>query len=94
MDNIRTAGDVLKSCCTTATSARLVDKGVATYIDAKHEIAHNKVMVLDGATVITGSFNFTKQAETSNAENLVVIEGKPKREELRGAPRALEIVLR
>ena len=35
-------------------------------------------MILDGATVITGSFNFTKQAETGNAENLLVIEGKPK----------------
>ena len=30
-------------------------------------------MVIDGATVITGSFNFTKAAETSNAENLLVI---------------------
>jgi phosphatidylserine/phosphatidylglycerophosphate/cardiolipin synthase-like enzyme len=36
-------------------------------------IAHNKVMILDGQTVITGSFNFTKSAEESNAENLLVI---------------------
>jgi phosphatidylserine/phosphatidylglycerophosphate/cardiolipin synthase-like enzyme len=47
--------------------------GIPTYIDAKHAIAHNKIMVIDGATVITGSFNFTKAAETSNAENLLVI---------------------
>ena len=32
-------------------------------IDAKHAIAHNKIMVIDGQTVITGSFNFTKAAE-------------------------------
>ena len=44
-----------------------------TFIDAKHAIAHNKIMVIDGATVITGSFNFTKQAETENAENLLII---------------------
>ena len=47
--------------------------GIPTFIDAKHAIAHNKIMVIDGATVITGSFNFTKAAETSNAENLLVI---------------------
>lgn len=41
-------------------------------IDAAHAIAHNKVMVIDGETVIMGSFNFTKQAEEKNAENLLV----------------------
>ena len=30
-------------------------------------------MIIDGATVITGSFNFTKAAQDSNAENLVVL---------------------
>ncbi len=30
-------------------------------------------MVIDGQTVITGSFNFTKAAEEGNAENLLVI---------------------
>ncbi len=47
--------------------------GIPTYIDDKHAIAHNKVMVIDGLTVITGSFNFTKQAEERNGENLLVI---------------------
>ena len=47
--------------------------GIPTFIDAKHAIAHNKIMVIDGATVITGSFNFTKSAEENNAENLLVI---------------------
>ncbi len=51
----------------------LVHAGIATWIDAEHRIAHNKVMVIDGQTVITGSFNFTKSAETGNAENLLVI---------------------
>jgi phosphatidylserine/phosphatidylglycerophosphate/cardiolipin synthase-like enzyme len=47
--------------------------GIPVWIDTVHGIAHSKVMVLDGATVITGSFNFTKAAEGSNAENLLVI---------------------
>ena len=48
--------------------------GIPTFIDAKHAIAHNKVMVIDARVVITGSFNFTKAAEEHNAENLLVIE--------------------
>lgn len=51
----------------------LAHAGIRTLIDAKHAIAHNKVMILDGATVITGSFNFTSAAESRNAENLLVI---------------------
>jgi len=48
--------------------------GIPTRIDDKHAIAHNKVMVIDGGTVVTGSFNFTKAAEEHNAENLLVIQ--------------------
>ena len=55
----------------------LANEGVPTYIDAAHKIAHNKVMIIDGHTVITGSFNFTKSAEEGNAENLLVINNAP-----------------
>jgi phosphatidylserine/phosphatidylglycerophosphate/cardiolipin synthase-like enzyme len=55
----------------------LVNAGIQTLIDAEHAIAHNKVMVIDSATVITGSFNFTKAAEQKNAENLLVIKDAP-----------------
>jgi phosphatidylserine/phosphatidylglycerophosphate/cardiolipin synthase-like enzyme len=54
----------------------LYNAGVPTFIDAKHAIAHNKIMIIDRETVITGSFNFTKAAENSNAENLLVIKNK------------------
>jgi phosphatidylserine/phosphatidylglycerophosphate/cardiolipin synthase-like enzyme len=47
--------------------------GIPVSIDSEHAIAHNKIMIIDGQTVITGSFNFTKQAEKNNAENLLVI---------------------
>lgn len=52
----------------------LLHAGVPTWIDAKHIIAHNKIMVIDSHTVLTGSFNFTKAAEENNAENLLVID--------------------
>lgn len=47
--------------------------GIAVLIDHEHPIHHNKVMVIDGRVVITGSYNFTAAA-TRNAENLLVIE--------------------
>jgi phosphatidylserine/phosphatidylglycerophosphate/cardiolipin synthase-like enzyme len=50
--------------------------GIPTYIDAAHAIAHNKIMIIDKSTVITGSFNFTKAAEDKNAENLLAIRSK------------------
>lgn len=51
----------------------LANAGLRPMIDSAHAIAHNKVMVIDGQLVITGSFNFTKAAEESNAENLFII---------------------
>ena len=51
----------------------LANSGMSVKIDSQHAIAHNKVMIIDGETVITGSFNFTKAAEENNAENLLVI---------------------
>ena len=50
---------------------------IETYIDKQHAIAHNKIMLIDNRTIITGSFNFTKQAESSNAENMLVIRDNP-----------------
>lgn len=55
----------------------LVNAGIPTLIDAQHAIAHNKVMVIDEQTVITGSFNFTKAAEEKNAENLLILTEAP-----------------
>jgi phosphatidylserine/phosphatidylglycerophosphate/cardiolipin synthase-like enzyme len=51
----------------------LAHEGIETYIDSQHSIAHNKIIIIDNAIVITGSFNFTKAADQKNAENLLVI---------------------
>ncbi|HYV35557.1 MAG TPA: phospholipase D family protein [Gemmataceae bacterium] len=54
-----------------------LDNGLPPLIDASHAIAHNKIIVIDKQIVITGSYNFTNQAETQNAENLLIIKGNP-----------------
>jgi phosphatidylserine/phosphatidylglycerophosphate/cardiolipin synthase-like enzyme len=51
-------------------------EGIPTFIDGAHAIAHNKIIIIDGEVVLTGSFNFTKAAEEHNAENLLVIQSK------------------
>jgi phosphatidylserine/phosphatidylglycerophosphate/cardiolipin synthase-like enzyme len=51
----------------------LRNEGIQVRIDVRHKKAHNKVMIIDGRTVITGSFNFTGSAETANAENLLFL---------------------
>ena len=56
------------------SSADFLDhSGIKPQIDSRHAIAHNKVIIIDEETVITGSFNFTKAAEERNAENLLII---------------------
>lgn len=51
----------------------LHNAGINTLIDENHAIAHNKIILVDGVTVVTGSFNFSKAAEENNAENLLIL---------------------
>jgi phosphatidylserine/phosphatidylglycerophosphate/cardiolipin synthase-like enzyme len=55
----------------------LADVGVPTRIDYQYAIMHNKFVVVDGQTVETGSFNYTKAAEEHNAENVLILRNEP-----------------
>lgn len=55
---------------TSATFLR--NAGIPVWIDDKVAIAHNKVMIFDGDSVLFGSFNFTVSAEKRNAENFTI----------------------
>ncbi len=48
--------------------------GIPTWIDHRVAIAHNKLIIIDGKTVIGGSYNFTISAEGRNAENVTFID--------------------
>lgn len=57
----------------------LSDAGIAVYYDSPSGArAHNKVMVIDSRMIVTGSFNFTLQADKENVENLVILADKLK----------------
>jgi phosphatidylserine/phosphatidylglycerophosphate/cardiolipin synthase-like enzyme len=51
----------------------LKEAGVDLRLDGSPGLLHHKVFVIDGSTVITGSYNFSRSAETTNDENVVII---------------------
>ncbi len=56
--------------------SRLRDAGVKVKLDGNPAYMHNKFMVIDGRVVLTGSYNYTKQADTRNDENLLILVGE------------------
>lgn len=55
---------------------RLLQAGIDVRLDKVPGIAHNKIMILDEATTISGSYNWSEGANTRNAENLLFIKDK------------------
>lgn len=51
----------------------LAGKGVEVYADQNPHTMHDKVIVIDRETVITGSYNFSKSAEEENDENVLIL---------------------
>ncbi|MBC6478531.1 MAG: hypothetical protein GDA56_12870 [Hormoscilla sp. GM7CHS1pb] len=49
-------------------------EGISVRQDGNSRTFHHKVIVLDKKTVITGSFNFSNNANKSNDENVVIVE--------------------
>jgi len=48
-----------------------LDNEIAVIQDRRAGIMHNKIAVIDGKVLFTGSYNWTKSAEESNQENLL-----------------------
>lgn len=47
------------------------------YIDTTTKgISHNKIMIIDDEIILTGSYNWSDNAEHRNAENLLIIKDK------------------
>nr|WP_322074795.1 phospholipase D family protein [Burkholderia cepacia] len=55
----------------------LVQAGIPTRLIDRYAIAHDKVIVVDGTTVETGSFNYSAAAARRNSENVVVMSACP-----------------
>ena len=48
--------------------------GIPVFFDLEHALDHNKIIIIDRTTLITGSFDFTK-TEDNNVENLLILKG-------------------
>jgi len=56
---------------------RLRNAGISVRNDTNPDLMHNKVMIVDSSIVLTGSFNWSTNAQENNDENLVVISSRP-----------------
>jgi len=72
VDKKRNKGKTSKKAMDFVTS-----NGVELRTNDHFHIHHDKVIIVDGSTVETGSFNFAPSAETANSENVVVIRDMP-----------------
>ena len=72
VDKKRNKGKTSKTAMDFVTS-----NGVELRTNDHFHIHHDKVIIVDGTTVETGSFNFAPSAETANSENVVVIRDMP-----------------
>lgn len=51
----------------------LLTKNIPVMIDGNQALLHSKVFIVDGQVVITGSYNFSRNAEERNNENTLII---------------------
>uniref|UniRef100_A0A7S3LXA3 Mitochondrial cardiolipin hydrolase n=1 Tax=Palpitomonas bilix TaxID=652834 RepID=A0A7S3LXA3_9EUKA len=54
----------------------LAERGIEVKRDDSSFHMHNKFCVIDGVRVMTGSFNWTRSAVSSNQENVIVVDHK------------------
>lgn len=56
--------------------SELQKETIPVKIDEPSGIAHNKVIIIDDAKVITGSYNFSNAAYKKNTENVLILSDK------------------
>lgn len=55
---------------------RLAEAGIDVRLDGNPRLMHNKVILIDDRIVITGSYNFSNNAENRNDENTLIIHNQ------------------
>jgi phosphatidylserine/phosphatidylglycerophosphate/cardiolipin synthase-like enzyme len=70
---IKVEGVIENLAATQGALVPLFCARVLVRTDGNKYTMHHKVIIIDGTTVITGSFNFTKSADDSNDDNILII---------------------
>jgi phosphatidylserine/phosphatidylglycerophosphate/cardiolipin synthase-like enzyme len=71
---VRVISDNDKSGDTGSDVANLDRQGIAVRLDQSEAHMHHKFAVFDKAKALTGSYNWTRSAATSNRENILVTD--------------------
>lgn len=70
---VRGVFDEGQATATGAEFSRLEQSGLEVRLDRSDGLLHHKLILIDGETVITGSYNFTRSAEEQNDEAVLVL---------------------
>lgn len=59
----------------TAPASKLMlikTSGIPVWVDSTHPVSHDKVIIVDGNRIETGSYNYSNNAEAANGENSMI----------------------
>jgi phosphatidylserine/phosphatidylglycerophosphate/cardiolipin synthase-like enzyme len=70
---VRVVFDYLQSENQYSEDERLIEEGIEVAIRKGSGAMHNKFTIIDGKKVLTGSFNYSQNADTRNDENLILV---------------------
>jgi phosphatidylserine/phosphatidylglycerophosphate/cardiolipin synthase-like enzyme len=73
---VRGVFETTGSQTSSAQYGPLKQAGLEVYTDGNPWVMHHKVIIIDQHIVIFGSYNFTASANTSNNENLLIIDDR------------------
>lgn len=77
-EGVAVAGIIEKSTTSSKYSkhAAMAANGIGIRLESSKRLMHHKFFVIDNETVITGSFNPTRNADERNDENIIIIRNK------------------
>jgi phosphatidylserine/phosphatidylglycerophosphate/cardiolipin synthase-like enzyme len=75
--DVRVVVDKSQSSGRYSAATFLANHAVFVRVDGAYQLQHQKVVIVDGVSVETGSYNFTASARDRNSENVIIIRNAP-----------------
>jgi phosphatidylserine/phosphatidylglycerophosphate/cardiolipin synthase-like enzyme len=75
--DVRVVVDKSQASGRYSVAAFLANHEVLIRVDGEYQLQHQKVVIVDGVSVETGSYNFTASARDRNSENVIIIRNAP-----------------
>lgn len=75
--DVRVVVDKSQAAGKYSAATFLANHTVFVRVDGEYQLQHQKVVIVDGVSVETGSYNFTASARDRNSENVIIIRNAP-----------------